>query len=204
MPKNNAFQLCHYNSKKYPSLTLFKVHINLHQFINEEECKGLEMKIYPPPPPCPEYKNALDINSLGIFNLAEAAIFISRLELGINKQFRSCIRLASAFSKIYLKKGFLDTPSNRPRPAITASVCIQKDRKEPWPLNISKKTWEGLWKTNQDHSPWLEEFNEYNPDSGDAVICEELPYLYWQKALGCGGNKKINIHFNWVRLNHAA
>lgn len=177
------------------------MNITLHRVFSIEECFALTSAILSSPQLLPE-NDVYYFNSLGVLNLAEAAPYIPRLELVINREFGKDICFANNYSRIYQNNSTLKIHADRPGLDITASVCLRKDTKEAWPLYISKKSWEGPWSNNVDHQPWLAEFNAYNLEVGEAVICEGRIYPHWRETLHCNNDEKnIYVFFHWSRLS---
>lgn len=177
------------------------MNITLGQVFSKEECLSLASAIIASPQLSPE-NDGYYFNSKGVFNLTEAAVYVPRLELAIKELFGKDICLANTYSRIYQDNSILRIHTDRPGLDITASVCIRKDTIGAWPLYVSKKPWIGLWSNDMDHRLWLAEFNAFNLEVGEAVICEGHIYPHWRDTLHCNDDEKnIYIFFHWSRLH---
>ena len=137
-------------------------------------------------------------------NLKETLKYVPKFEAIIKEKYGNNFVFKVSYSRIYRKDDFLKIHLDKPIYDLTVSLCIKKESKNPWPLKISKKLWIGVWDWHHkvDRSPWTAEYDSYDLEPGQAVICEGNVYPHWRETLECEENEGNSyVFFLWSKVD---
>jgi len=169
------------------------------RILSKDELQRTLQAIYEAPPII-EHDDEYYRNSLGFYGLTELAEYIPRLEAIVKYGYGEDLVFANSYARIYQNTSYLGVHLDRAELDVTVSICLRKDTVAPWPLNVSKVLWEGEWKKEVGHTPWLADYEAYDLQPGQMAICEGKKYPHWRDTLKCSNNdKNIYAFFHWTR-----
>lgn len=137
-------------------------------------------------------------NSYGVYNLPETLHYVSELTRTV-RELHPNAKFANTYTRCYRKGSILGIHTDRSELDITLSVCLEKDKKHNWPLNISNKEWYGNWDTSTDPTPYKADFFSVDMQEGEGAWCEGKKYPHWRDPFECGDDERaVYVFYHWT------
>lgn len=137
-------------------------------------------------------------NSYGVYNLPETLHYVSELTRTVRETYPNA-KFANTYTRCYRKGSILGIHTDRSELDITLSVCLEKDKKHHWPLNISNKEWYGNWDTDTDPAPYKADFVSVDMQEGEGAWCEGKKYPHWRDPFECEDDERaVYVFYHWT------
>lgn len=136
-------------------------------------------------------------NSFGVYQLPQALVH-ARHVTSIVKRIHPNIKFDSVYTRSYHNDSYLLVHTDRPDLDLTLSVCIENKQGYLWDLKISNLPWEGGWKNDANHTPWLGSYSTTHLGLGQGSLCEGRKYPHWRDTLACKpGERVVYAFYHW-------
>lgn len=137
-------------------------------------------------------------NSYGVYNLPETLHYVSELTRTVREAHPNA-KFANTYTRCYRKGSILGIHTDRSELDITLSVCLEKDKKHRWPLNISNKEWYGNWDTTTDAAPYKADSFSVDMQEGEGAWCEGKKYPHWRDPFECEDDERaVYVFYHWT------
>ena len=137
-------------------------------------------------------------NSHGYSNINYTLKYVVMIEKLVLPSINRAVKFSHTYSRIYRNGSYLSPHTDRPGLDLTLSLCVRKDTKQSWPLNVSTIPHEGLWVSNDNIEKYKSTFLSIDLEPGEAGLMEGTKYPHWRNEIVCDpDDKNIYIFYHW-------
>jgi hypothetical protein len=133
--------------------------------------------------------------SVGLYQPTVSLQHVERLQEIVEKQYGK-LKFENSFMREYTTGSMLKIHTDRPDLDVSLSICLKHDFAGEYPLYVSNKAWDGLWKPLLNYDAWLEDAAVFELGVGEGVAVEGVKYPHWRDKFSHSG-RAIYIFYHW-------
>lgn len=168
------------------------------QVFTDQECRDIVQEFDAAEQKRDENNEAYYFNSVGVGNLPTTLKYVDRITAELSKRYPG-IQFSNTYTRQYNKGSVLKLHTDRVGLDLTLSVCLEKRTPIAWPLNVSRKVWQGDWRIDANESKFKQEYDSYDPSEGIGAVCEGRKYPHWREEFKCrDGERAVYVFYHWT------